>query len=76
MSAIASHVENLPQQDSAERALSRLARTFAAQLEALKRYRTGGEQRVTVQHVTVNEGGQAVVGAVQAGGGGRGRDES
>lgn len=70
------HVENLPQQDSAERALSRLARTFAAQLEALKRYRTGGEQRVTVQHVTVNEGGQAVVGAVQAGGGGRGRDES
>ena len=33
-------------------------------MEALKRYRTGGEQRVTVQHVTVNEGGQAIVGAV------------
>lgn len=66
------HVDNLQQQDSAERALSRLARTFAAQLEALKRYRTGGEQRVTVQHVTVNEGGQAVVGHVQGGGAGRG----
>lgn len=42
------HVENIPQQDSAERALNKLARTFATQMEALKRYRTGGEQRVTV----------------------------
>ena len=33
-------------------------------MEALKRYRTGGEQKVTVQHVTVNEGGQAVIGNV------------
>jgi hypothetical protein len=38
-------VENLPQQDSAERAFNKLARTFAAQMEALKRYRTGGEQK-------------------------------
>jgi hypothetical protein len=30
----------------------RIARTFAAQVEALKRYRTGGEQKVTVQHVS------------------------
>ncbi len=34
------------------------------QLEALKRYRTGGEQKVTVQHVTVGEGGQAIVGNI------------
>jgi hypothetical protein len=58
------HVETLPQQDSAERALNKLARTFAMQVEALKRYRTGGEQKVTVQHVSVNEGGQAIVGNV------------
>jgi hypothetical protein len=67
------HVDNLPQQDSAERAFNRLARTFAAQMEALKRYRNGGEQRVTVQHVVVNEGGQAIVGTVSPapiGGGG------
>jgi hypothetical protein len=32
------------QQDSAERAFNKLARTFAAQLETLKRYRGGGEQ--------------------------------
>jgi hypothetical protein len=58
------NVETIEQQDSAERAFNKLARTFAAQLEALKRYRTGGEQKVTVQHVSVSEGGQAIVGNV------------
>jgi hypothetical protein len=33
-------------------------------MEALKRYRTGGEQKVTVHHVSVDEGGQAIVGNV------------
>ena len=61
------HVDNIPQQDSAERAFNKLARTFAAQVEALKRYRTGGEQTVRVEHVTVNEGGQAIVGNVSQG---------
>jgi hypothetical protein len=55
------HVDNIPQQDSASNAFNKLARTFAMQMEALKRYRTGGEQRVTVQHVTVNDGGKAIV---------------
>ena len=70
------HVDNLAQQDSAERAFNKLARTFTAQMEALKRYRTGGEQKVTVQHVHVNEGGQAVVGHVShvPGGGGLGKN--
>jgi hypothetical protein len=36
----------------------------------LKRYRTGGQQKVTVEHVTVNQGGQALVGSVTQGGGG------
>jgi hypothetical protein len=62
------HVDNIPQQDSAERAFNKLARTFAAQVEALKRYRTGGEQTVRVEHVTVNKGGQAIVGTVTHGG--------
>jgi hypothetical protein len=35
----------IPQQDSAERAFDKLARTFAAQVETLKRYLGGGEQR-------------------------------
>jgi hypothetical protein len=50
------------QLESAGRALNNLARTFAAQVEALKRYRTGGEQTVTVQHVSVGDGGQAIIG--------------
>jgi hypothetical protein len=60
------HVENIPQQDSAERAFNKLTRTFAAQVEALKRYRSGGEQKMTIQHVHVAEGGQAIVGNVTA----------
>jgi hypothetical protein len=63
------HVDNIPQQDSAERAFNKLCRTFTGQLEALKRYRTGGHQHVTVRHVTVKEGGQAIVGNVSHGGG-------
>jgi hypothetical protein len=62
------HVDTIPQQDSAERAFNKLARTFATQMEALKRYRTGGHQHVTVKHVTVNDGGQAIVGNVAGGG--------
>ena len=38
------HVDNIQQQDSAERAFNKLARTFAAQVEALKNYRSKGEQ--------------------------------
>lgn len=58
------HVENIPQQDSAGNLLTKLTRTFATQMETLKRYRTGGEQKVTVQHVSVSDGGQAIVGNV------------
>jgi hypothetical protein len=52
-----------------EKALNKLARTFTTQIEALKRYRSKGEQKVTVEHVTVNEGGQAIVGLVSHRGG-------
>jgi hypothetical protein len=62
------YTETIQQQDSAERAFNKLARTFTAQVEALKRYRSAGEQTVRVEHVTVNEGGQAIVGNVTGGG--------
>jgi hypothetical protein len=61
------NVAYIAQQDSAERAFNKLARTFVAQVEALKRYRSGGEQTARVGHVTVNEGGQAIVGNVTHG---------
>ena len=41
-----------------------LLRTFVAQIEALNRYRGKGQQKVMVEHVHVNKGGQAIVGNV------------
>ncbi len=43
---------------------TKLARAYVAQLEALRKHRNGGKQTVTVQHVNVQEGGQAIVGNV------------
>jgi len=62
--------ELIPQQDSAERALNKLARTFSSQMEALNRHRGKGQQKVTVEHVHVHSGGQAVVGVVETQGAG------
>lgn len=44
----------------------KLTRSYAALVEALNRHRGKGQQKVTVEHVHVHEGGQAIVGAVTA----------
>ena len=62
--------------ESYEKSMNRLARTFVAQMEGLKRYRSKGEQRVYVERVTVNEGGQAIVGPVSHGGRDGGGEEN
>jgi hypothetical protein len=49
---------------------SKLSRTYAMLLEALNRHRGKGQQKVTVEHVHVHAGGQAVVGMVATPGGG------
>ena len=56
--------EDIASQDSAGRALGRLARTFPAQMEALNRYRSKSEPAVTVQNVSIQDGGKAIVGNV------------
>lgn len=60
--------QTVEQQDSAANALSKLVRAEASLIDALTRYRGKGttEQRVVVEHVTVEAGGQAIVGAVKA----------
>lgn len=58
------NADDLAQHDSAARALGRLARTFPAQIEALNRYRSQGEPAITVQNVSVGDGGKAIVGNV------------
>lgn len=62
------HVDTIPRKDCAEKALNKTARTFAAQMDTLKRYRSKGQQTVRVERVTVEEGGQAIVGSVETGG--------
>jgi hypothetical protein len=58
------NAEDIARQDSAARALGRLARTFPAQMEALNRYRNNGEPAITVQNVSIQDGGKAIVGNV------------
>lgn len=48
---------------------NKLSRTWATMLEALNRHRGKGQQKVTVEHVHVHSGGQAVVGVVERPGG-------
>ena len=45
---------------------NKLSRTYATLLEALNRHRGKGQQKVTVEHVNLHAGGQAVVGNVNA----------
>jgi hypothetical protein len=54
---------------------NKLSRTYATLIEALNRYRGKGHQKVTVEHVHVHEGGQAIVGNVSTRSGGRGREQ-
>ena len=54
--------DDVPQQESLTRALTRLSRTFAAQMEALNRHRSNGACAITVQNLSVQDGGKAVVG--------------
>jgi hypothetical protein len=51
-------------QEVAVATATKLARTFTAQMEAFKRCRAAAEQKVTVQHVAVSGGAQAIVGNV------------
>ena len=42
----------------------KLLRLYNETIQAITKYRRGGEQKLVIQHVNVNQGGQAVVGGV------------
>ena len=44
--------------------MTRLSRTFLAQVDGLKKYRAKAQQIVRVERVEVQDGGQAIVGDV------------
>jgi hypothetical protein len=50
---------------------NKLSRTYAMQIDALQKYRGKGQQKVTVEHVHVHSGGQAIVGHIDHALGGR-----
>ena len=43
---------------------NKLTRTYTMQMETLNRYRGKGQQKMTVEHVHINSGGQAIIGNV------------
>ena len=49
---------------------NKLSRTWTMLLDALNKHRGNGQQKVTVEHVHVHAGGQAVVGTIERPGGG------
>lgn len=55
--------------ESLERSVTRLSRTYLAQMDALRKHHAKAQQTVRVERVTVNEGGQAIVGDVSGVGG-------
>lgn len=42
---------------------TKLTRTFISQMDALKKYRNKGSQKITVEHININDGGKAVIGS-------------
>ncbi len=48
---------------------TKLMRIFTRQAETLQKLRSKGQQNIMVQHVQVNQGGQAVIGDIHQGGG-------
>lgn len=59
----------LPSREMNLRLGDKLSKTYAQQMETLKRYRKKAEQTVRVERVVVEDGGQAIVGTVTKGGG-------
>jgi len=53
---------------------NKLSRTYAVLVDALNRHRGKGQQKVTVEHVHVHSGGQAIVGTVETQRGGKSSD--
>ena len=49
---------------------NRLSRTWATLLQAMNKHRGRGQQKVTVEHIHIHDGGKAIVGSVAHPGGG------
>lgn len=71
LSARMSYQSSSQIRESCERSMTRLSRTYLAQMDALKKHRAKAQQVVRVERVNVESGAQAIVGDVTT----RGRAE-
>ena len=55
----------LPARDYHLNQANKLSRTYSTLLDSLNKHRGKGQQRVTVEHVHVHQGGQAIVGHIE-----------
>jgi hypothetical protein len=62
--AIAAQSETMDIRAAALSSANKLTRTYAAQMEALNRYRGKGQQKMTVEHVHINSNVQAIIGNI------------
>ncbi len=60
--------ESLKQDSVASNSATKLMNLYIRQMEALNKHRGKGQQKMTVEHIHVNEGGQAIIGDVSKGG--------
>lgn len=60
----ATNSNNYEVMEAAGNLANKLLRTYAKQAEALAKLQRGGQQKVTVEHVHVYQGGQAIIGNV------------
>ncbi len=59
--------QNFASRDMSLKHAEKLMSTYARHLETLNKHRGKGQQKVTVEHVHVEAGGQAIVGNVESG---------
>lgn len=62
--AMAAQSETMDIRAAALSSATKLTRTYAAQMEALNRYRGKGQQKMTVEHVHINSNVQAIIGNI------------
>lgn len=69
--------DRIPQAEHYLKHATKLLRLHNEVIEVLNKHRRGGEQKVIVQHVNVNQGGKAAImtGSFEAGGGGKRNSE-
>lgn len=60
------HAETVPSYEMNLKHAEKLMGLYARQLEALDKHRGKGQQKITVEHVNVHAGGQAIVGSTVA----------